>query len=69
MLNAAKKLEEDVKLIHSKSIMLDKEKVNIIKKFQEFENEKAVFNNERINLEHLKNELKLRMQSIEVNLI
>ena len=67
LLSAAKRLEHDVKIVEVKNHTLEKEKEIIIRKFQEYESERSALNNERIRIEQMKSELKLRMQSIDVS--
>ena len=66
LLTAAKRLEEDVRLVEIKNSTIEKEKEIIIRKFQEYENDRSILNNERVKLEQLKSELKLRMQTVDL---
>lgn len=66
LLLAAKRLEEDVKMVHAKNSVIDREKEQIMRRFQEYENDRALLNNEKIKIEQAKSELKLRMQSMDL---
>jgi hypothetical protein len=67
VLASVTKFKEQLKNFEEKSLILDKEKEQIYKKYQELESERAFISNEKLKIEQNKTELRLRMQSMDVS--
>ncbi len=66
VLASVTKFKEQLKNFEEKNFILDKEKEQIYKKYQELESERAFISNEKLKIEQNKTELRLRMQSMDV---
>ena len=65
LMNVAK-FKEQLKSYEDKTIIIEKEKEQIYKKYQDLESERALISSEKLKIEQSKTELRLRMQSMDV---
>jgi hypothetical protein len=65
---ALKRLDDDIKLLEEKNRLFEKEKETIVRKYQEIETERAIMNSDKLKIEQDKAELRLRIQSLDVNI-
>lgn len=66
LLSSVSKFKEQFKNYEEKSFILEKDKEQIYKKYQDLESERALISNEKLKIEQSKTELRLRMQSMDV---
>jgi len=64
LVNVAK-FKEQLKSYEEKSLILEKEKEQIFKRYQDLESERVFISNEKLKIEQGKTELRLRMQSMD----
>lgn len=66
LMTAAKRIEEDIRIIDEKNRIFEAEKEEIVKRYNEVENEKTLINSEKLKIEQARTELRLRLQSVDV---
>ena len=66
LLTTVAKFKKQLKNYEEKSLILEKDKEQIYKKFQDLESERALISTDKVKIEQGRTELRLRMQSMDV---